>query len=142
MGELGMEKGSDSGRMSALDWADAMEDRMIDFAARVGEVVNALPEDRMGKHIAGQMVRSGTSPAPNYSEECAAESRADFIHNLRIAPKELRETRVWLKLSIRSKCMPATRLRSLIAECTELMKITGKSIVTASASKGKASPGR
>ncbi len=118
-------------RMTKLDWADAMEDRMIDFAARCGEVVNALPENRLGKHIAGQMVRSGTSPTPNYGEACAAESRADFIHKLGIVLKELRETRIWLKLAIRSKCLPAKRLQPLIDECTELMNIIGKSITTA-----------
>lgn len=126
-------------RMTKLDWADAMEDLMIDFAARCGEVVNALPEDRLGRHIAGQLVRSGTSPAPNYGEACAAESRADFIHKLGAVLKELRETRIWLKLAIRSKCLPAKRLQPLIDECTELMNITAKSIVTA---KGTASPRR
>lgn len=122
-------------RLNKLDWADAMEDRMIDFAVRCGEVVNALPETRLGKHIAGQMVRSGTSPAPNYGEACAAESRADFVHKLGVVLKELRETRVWLKLSIRSKCLPSKRLQPLIDECTELMNIVGKSITTAKSSK-------
>lgn len=93
-------------RLTKLDWADAMEERFIDFAARCGEVVDALPETRLGKHIAGQLVRSGTSPAPNYGEACAAESRADFVHKLGVVLKELRETRIWLKLAIRSK-MPA-----------------------------------
>ena len=118
-------------RLTALEWADAMEDRFIDFAARVCDVVENLPDTRKGRHIAGQMIRSGTSPAPNYAEACAAESRADFVHKLGIVLKELRETRVWLKLSIRSICLTAKRLQPLIAECTELMNITGKSITTA-----------
>lgn len=122
-------------RLTKLDWADAMEDRFIDFAARCGEVVDALPETRLGKHIAGQLVRSGTSPAPNYGEACAAESRADFIHKLGVVLKELRETRIWLKLAIRSKCLPAKRLDPLIVECSELMNIIGKSIVTAKTSE-------
>ncbi|OYW76193.1 MAG: four helix bundle protein [Verrucomicrobia bacterium 12-59-8] len=108
-----------------------MEERFIEFAARTGEVVNALPDTRLGRHIAGQLVRSGTAPASNYAEACAAESRADFVHKLGIVLKELRETRVWLKLAIRSKCLPATRLDPLIVECSELMNIVGKSIVTA-----------
>jgi four helix bundle protein len=128
MEELKMEN-----RLTALEWADAMEDRFIDFAARVCDVVENLPDTRKGRHIAGQMIRSGTSPAPNYAEACAAESRADFVHKLGIVLKELRETRVWLKLSIRSKCLTAKRLQPLIAECTELMNITGKSITTAKA---------
>jgi len=130
MEELKMET-----RMKALDWAEAMEDRLIDFAARIGVVVDALPDRRMGRHIAGQMVRSGTAPAPNYAEACAAESGADFVHKLSIVLKELRETRVWLKLSIRTKCLTVKRLQPLIDECTELMNIVGKSIVTAKSSQ-------
>jgi four helix bundle protein len=67
-------------------------DRLLNFAVRVGKVVDALPETRMGRHVAGQLVRCGTSPCPNYEEACAAESRADFVHKLRICLKELRET--------------------------------------------------
>lgn len=118
-------------RLTKLDWADAMEDRFIEFAVRAGEVVNALPDTKLGRHIASQLVRSGTSPAPNYGEACAAESRADFVHKLGVVLKELRETRIWLKLAIRSKCLPAKRLDLLIIECSELMNIIGKSIVTA-----------
>ena len=72
-----------------------LEDRLLDFAARVGKLVEALPDTRLGRHVAGQLVRSGTSPAPNYAEACAAESKKDFIHKLGIALKELRESRVF-----------------------------------------------
>ena len=59
---------------------DEMVERLINFAARVGKVVDALPDTRMGRHIGSQLVRSGTSPAPNYEEACAAESvRTSFI---------------------------------------------------------------
>ncbi len=105
----------------------------MDFAARAGVVVDALPDSRMGRHIAGQLVRCGTSPAPNYAEGCAAESRADFLHKLGIVLKELRESRVWLRLCVKSKLLPLAKLDSLIDECTQLMSIIGKSIVTAKA---------
>ena len=72
-----------------------LEDRLLDFAARVGKLVEALPDTRLGRHVAGQLVRSGTSPAPNYAEACAAESKKDFIHKLGIALKELCESRVF-----------------------------------------------
>ena len=58
--------------------SEELIDRLINFAARAGKVVDALPDTRMGRHIGGQLVRSGTSPAPNYEEACAAESRAGF----------------------------------------------------------------
>jgi four helix bundle protein len=114
------------------DW-DALEERLLDFAARTGLVVDALPDTRMGRHVAGQLVRCGTSPAPNYAEACAAESRADFVHKLGIVLKELRETRVWLRLCVKAKLLPSKKLNALINENTQLMNIIGKSIVTAKA---------
>jgi four helix bundle protein len=116
---------------NSLVLAEEMEDRFLDFAARVCAVVESLPDSKTGRHIAGQLIRSGTSPAPNYAEACAAESRNDFIHKLGIALKELRETRIWLKLIIKTRSMKAELLDSMILECTELMNIVAKSIVTA-----------
>lgn len=113
-----------------------LEDRLLEFAARCGKVVDALPETRMGRHVAGQLVRRGTSAAPNYAEACAAESRNDFIHKLGIALKELRETHVWLQLSVKCELLPEPRLVPLSDECTQLMNIVAKSIVTAKANKG------
>src|SRR5262245_31731717 len=112
---------------------DELEDRLIDFAARAGKVVDALPKSRMGRHVAGQLVRSGTSPAPNYSEACAGESRADFIHKMSVVLKELRESRCWLKMIIRAELLPAARIQALLDECCQLMNTFGRSIVTAKA---------
>jgi four helix bundle protein len=106
-------------------------DRLITFAARVGKVVDALPETRLGQHVAGQMVRCGTSPAPNYSEACAAESTKDFIHKLSVALKELRETRTWLLLSVRAELLPGGKLSALIDKSIQLASIIGRSIATA-----------
>ena len=89
--------------------SDDLSERLLDFAVRVGAVVNALPATRLGRHIAGQFVRCGTSPGPNYEEGCAAESRADFVHKLSICLKELRESRYWIQLIIRSKSCASRR---------------------------------
>ncbi|MBC8117012.1 MAG: four helix bundle protein [Candidatus Saccharimonas sp.] len=121
---------------------EALEDRLLDFAARCGLVVDALPETRMGRHVAGQLVRCGTSSAPNYAEACAAESRNDFIHKLGVALKELRESRVWLKLCIKCKLLPVARLAPLTDECNQLIKILGKSIVTATTNSSAPVPRR
>ncbi|QDV40593.1 hypothetical protein Enr13x_03990 [Stieleria neptunia] len=110
---------------------DDLSERLLDLAVRVGKVVDALPDTRLGRHIAGQLVRSGTSPAPNYEEACAAESRRDFIHKVRIALKELRETRCWIKLIMRSELLPEARMSELANEADELCKILGQSLVTA-----------
>ena len=118
---------------------DELAQRLLDFAVRVGKVVNALPATRLGRHIAAQLVRSGTSPAPNYEEGCAAESRADFVHKLAICLKELRESRFWIRLIIKSGLLPKPKMTQLLDECTQLCKVVAQSIVTAKrkASKSK-----
>src|SRR5207302_9186774 len=114
---------------------DEMVERLINFAARVGKVVDALPDTRMGRHIGSQLVRSGTSPAPNYEEGCAAESRADFIHKLSICLKELRESRSWIRLIIKTDTLPENRVSELLDECNQLCNIIAQSIVTAKRNK-------
>lgn len=114
---------------------DELEDRLLDFAARVGNAVDALPESRLGRHIAGQLVRSGTSPAPNYAEACGAESRRDFVHKLSIALKELRESRCWIRLIIKAELLSETQMAGVLDECDQLCRIIGKSIVTAKSNK-------
>ena len=78
--------------------ADELEDRLIDFAVRIIKLASKLPRTPAGKHIAGQILRAGTSPAPNYGEARGAESRADFLHKVRVVLKELNETFVWLRI--------------------------------------------
>jgi four helix bundle protein len=116
---------------------DELSERLLSFAARVGRVVDALPDTRMGRHIAGQLLRSGTSPAPNYEEGCAAESRADFVHKLGICLKELRESRTWIRLIIKTKLLPEPKLNDLLDECSQLCKIIGQSLVTAKENRDK-----
>jgi four helix bundle protein len=116
---------------------DILSDRLLDLAARVGNVVDALPDTRLGRHIASQLVRSGTSPLPNYEEARGAESRADFVHKLNLALKELRESRAWLRLIIRAALLPAARLEILLDEATQLCNIVAKSVVTAKNNKSR-----
>jgi four helix bundle protein len=115
------------GKMQPLE----LEERLIDFAVRIGRVVDALPRSRLGQHVAGQLVRSGTSPAPNYAEGCAAESRRDFIHKLSISLKELRETLIWLRIIQKAELLPSARLDDLLDETDQLCRIIAASILTA-----------
>lgn len=110
---------------------DDLADRLMSAAVRAGAVVDALPDTKLGRHIAGQLVRCGTSFGPNYEEGRAAESRRDFIHKLRVSLKELRETSWWLRYIVRCQLLPAERLNDLIQECEELIRILAKSIATA-----------
>ncbi|NLF09733.1 MAG: four helix bundle protein [Pirellulaceae bacterium] len=119
---------------------DELAERLLAFAVRVGRVVNALPATRLGRHVASQLVRSGTSPAPNYEEGCAAESRADFIHKLSICLKELRESRFWIKLIVKSNLLPETKISELLDESDQLCKMIASSIVTAKSKSPKKNP--
>ena len=83
-----------------------LEERLIDFSVLITEIVEAMPNTRAGNHYAGQLIRSGTSPALNYGEAQSGESRKDFIHKLKIAEKEANETEYWLLLCKHSKNYP------------------------------------
>src|SRR3982751_4250471 len=102
---------------------DDIAQRLMDTAVRVGKLVDALPDTRLGRHVAGQLVRCGTAAAPNYDEGCAAESRADFAHKLSISLKELKETRGWLKFCIIAEPLPEKKITPLIEEGEQLIRI-------------------
>ena len=109
-----------------------LQDRFIDFSVRIIKVSESLPPTKAGKHICSQVLRSGTSPMANYGEAQSAESTADFIHKLKVALKELRETETWLKVIIRSGLVqPSAKLEPLIQETDELISILFKCIDTA-----------
>jgi four helix bundle protein len=94
----------------------------------------------VGNHISGQLIRCGTSPAPNYGEAQSAESRSDFIHKMKVCLKELRETRVWLIMIVRADLIePASRVEPLIDENNELISIFVTSIKTAKEKQKKPS---
>src|SRR6266705_696209 len=99
--------------------ADDLEERLIDFSVRIVNLSTNLPKTAEGRHIAGQILRSGTSPAPNYGEARGAESHADFVHKLRIVQKELNETSIWLRVIERSKMLKRELLIEIIGENKE-----------------------
>jgi four helix bundle protein len=117
-----------------------LEDRLTDFAVRIIRIAESLPKTRAGNHIAGQLVRCGTSPPPNYGEAQSAESRADFIHKMKICLKELREIRVWLLMIARLNLTKATsELDFLMNENDELISIFVSSVRTAKQKGNKTS---
>ena len=109
-----------------------LEARLLEFASAIIELSEMLPATRAGNHVAGQILRSGTSPYPNHGEAEAAESRDDFIHKLKICLKELRETRRWARLIQRKAWIKNdVTLLFVLAECDELVRIFHASIQTA-----------
>ena len=123
--------------MGHAEQANEVENRLIDFAVRVIKVADALPKTPAGKHIAGQLLRSGTSPAPNYAEARGAESRADFIHKLKLALKELNESCVWLRMICRAKLLKEELLLELVDENEQLCRIVNSSVKTAKSANDK-----
>lgn len=111
--------------------ADRIQARLIDLAVAIIHLAAHLPRNTAGRHVAAQILRSGTSPAPNYGEARGAESRPDFVHKLRVALKELNETSIWLEI-IRKSGMSRLELDPLIKENQELARIIVSSIRTAS----------
>ena len=109
-----------------------LEDRLVEFSSRVVDVVETLPKTRAGNYIAGQLIRCGLASALLYGEAQSAESREDFVHKMKIIVKELKETRVCIKLIGRKEMIkPVSRLDNLFKECEELIAIVAKSIDTA-----------
>ena len=111
--------------------ANALEERLINYAVRIVKLSASLPKTPAGRHIAGQILRSGTSPAPNYGEARGAESHADFIHKLRIVLKELNETAVWLQWILKACLLPRDKLIAIVAENEHLCRIIAASVKTA-----------
>lgn len=108
-----------------------LEERLIEFALKIDEVIEKLPNTRLANHIAGQMVRSGTAPALNYGEAQSAELQRDFIHKMQICLKELRETRICLKIILRKPILNVSVISPVLNENEELIAIFAKSIKTA-----------
>src|SRR6266481_9888177 len=115
--------------------ADQLEERLIDFAVRIVKLSARLPKTSAGRHIAGQILRSGTSPAPNYGEARGGESHADFVHKLGIVLKELNETQIWLSIIKQSELLKPALLAGIVEENQELCRICASSLKTARARK-------
>jgi len=111
----------------------ALEDRLIDFAVLSAKIKHDMPNDKFSNHLANQLVRSCISPALNYGETQAAESKKDFIHKMSVVLKELRESHNCLRIIKRSNSYQSEiSVTKAISECNELISIFYRSVQTAS----------
>jgi four helix bundle protein len=108
-----------------------LDERLIGFAASIIDVAEALPKTIVGNHLSGQLVRSGTAPALHYGEAQGAESRNDFIHKMKVALKELRETYNCMRIIEKKEWYIAESLKDILIENNELISIFVRSIDTA-----------
>ena len=113
--------------------ANDLEKRLIAFAAAIVRLSAKLRKSLQERHLCGQILRSGTAAAANYGEARGAESRADFIHKLKVAFKELNETTIWLEVIAQSDVLSAPELVAIVAENRKLCRIIAVSIKTARA---------
>ena len=120
-----------------ISQSDQLEERLIEFAGRIIQLGAQLPRTPAGRHIALQILRSGTAAAPNYAEARGAESRADFIHKLGIVRKELNETSVWLRIILKINLGKDDLIVAILAENLELARIITASIKTSRARVSK-----
>ncbi len=109
-----------------------LEERLLKFASAVIDVSEALPKTRAGNHLAGQLLRAGTSPYGNHGEAQAPESMGDFIHKMKVCLKELRETRRWARLIAHKRWLATDpQLVWVVQEVEELIRIFKASVQTA-----------
>ena len=109
-----------------------LENRFIDYVIEISSIVDGVDNSKLGNHISGQLIRSGSSPALNYGEAQSAESRKDFIHKMKISLKELRESFICLKIISRAKLHKSDDLiNEALTENDELISIFVKSVETA-----------
>ena len=109
-----------------------LEERLIEFSVLIIEIVKEMPNTKVGNHLSGQLVRSGTSVSLNYGEAQSGESRKDFIHKMKVVLKELRETFICLKIIRRTKLYETeAKIEKAKKENNELISIFVKSIETA-----------
>jgi len=111
--------------------SDTLSERLLGFASSAIKIADALTNTVAGRHVAGQLIRAGTSCGSNYEEACGAESRSDFAHKMSIVLKELKESRFWLRLISRAELLTSNLTEPALDECQQLCAIVAKSILTA-----------
>ena len=110
--------------------------RLTQLASLSVKIACTLPKTPPYKHLVQQLARAGTAGGANYEEARGAESRADFIHKIGVATKEVRETLYWLRLARLSGLGPPQLLDRAIDEAVQLAAILGASSRTARRNAG------
>lgn len=107
-------------------------ERTFNFAVRIVNLCQVLDEKPgVGRTLAKQLVRCGTSIGANVEEAQSGQSKADFISKMEIALKEARETKYWLRILLATNLIPEQRLTSLLKESDELIRIIAAIVIKA-----------
>ena len=108
-----------------------LEERLVNFSVLILDLTVRLPDSKGSVYLSGQLIRCGTAPALHYGEAQSAESRKDFIHKMKLALKEMRESLICLRIIERKKYLTDQSISGLQSELNELISIFVKSINTA-----------
>jgi len=100
-----------------------LENRTLEFSKRILKLVKTLPKDDINKCYSNQIIRSGSSVGANYREANDALGKKDFVHRMKIARKEAKETTYWLELIKEHNIILASRMKLLLQESIEITKI-------------------
>ena len=111
-----------------MEERDGLAERLLDYGARIIKLVEALPKTLVARRIGDQLLRSGMSVGAHYEEAQGAESKADFVHKLQIALKEMRESNYWLRLLAKARTLPPERLRDILDESVQLRAMLSKAV--------------
>jgi len=111
----------------------AFDERYLAFGAAILRLLPQLPGNKVGAHISDQLFRSGTSVGAHLQESRGAESRADFIHKMSMALKEVREAKYWLALVRLAEVLPEDTTNDIFKEAGELVAILSQAVITAKA---------
>ncbi len=111
-----------------------LKQRTKRFALRVIKLVDALPKTTVGRAIANQLMRAGTSVGANYRAACRSRSKAEFVARVGVVEEEADESAYWMELIIESGLMKPSLVNALIQEANELVAIMAASRISASKS--------
>ena len=115
---------------------EPIEERTIAYALRIIRLVRSLPNDAVGRTLGTQLLRSGTSVGANVHEAHGAQTRADFVAKMSVAQKEAHESLYWLRLMEEAQLLPGERLRDIVSETTQLVRILASIVVSSKRNAG------
>lgn len=107
-----------------------IKEKSYAFALRIIKLYKFLIESKKEYVISKQILRSGTSIGANIEEAIGGRTKKDFVNKIFIAYKEARETHYWIRLLRDSGYLKSKEADSILVDCEELIKITGKIIST------------
>ena len=111
---------------------DELKARTKQFALRIMNLVDALPNSTKGRVIGNQLIRSGTAVGANYRACCRSRSKAEFVAKIGIVEEEADESAFWMELIVDGKILSEAKVKALLSEANELVAIMAASRISAS----------